>query len=171
MFDAYRVIGEVGKGAFGTVFKAKKNDAYFAIKTPHEQIQDEGENAPPPTTEIAILTKLCPHPHIIQLIEVIHGHSLVFEYAGLNLDGMIAFKKSREESFAPIVLQSIMWQILMGVKHMHDNHVMHRDLKPANILVIDKGPRRGKVVLADLGMAAEFPLAADDMHQTVVTLW
>jgi len=42
-------------------------------------------------------------------------------------------------------------QILMGLKHLHDGHMLHRDIKPANILVNSQG----RVKLTDFGISRD----------------
>ena len=47
------------------------------------------------------------------------------------------------------LLQSYMYQLLLGTLFCHQRRVLHRDLKPQNLL-IDK---RGTIKLADFGLA------------------
>ncbi|KAL2268817.1 hypothetical protein VTJ83DRAFT_3663 [Remersonia thermophila] len=47
--------------------------------------------------------------------------------------------------------QTIAWQLLEGLKYMHDKSFVHRDLKPENILVVSSGPN-WLVQLCDFGL-------------------
>ena len=46
----------------------------------------------------------------------------------------------------------IVYQILVGVKHLHDKQIVHGDLKPENILLASKSSGC-RVVLTDFGAA------------------
>ena len=72
------------------------------------------------------------------------------------------------------MVKSLLYQILDGIRYLHQNWVLHRDLKPANILVMGDGAERGRVKIADMGFARLFntplkPLA--DLDPVVVTFW
>ncbi len=41
-----------------------------------------------------------------------------------------------------------MYQILLGLNHLHHEGIIHRDLKGANILITDSGPK-----ITDFGTA------------------
>ncbi|KNC77096.1 serine/threonine protein kinase, partial [Sphaeroforma arctica JP610] len=72
------------------------------------------------------------------------------------------------------MVKSIMWQLLQGMKYLHDNWILHRDMKPANILLIGSGREIGTVKICDLGMARVFnnPLKRmSDVDPVVVTIW
>lgn len=71
--------------------------------------------------------------------------SLVYEYAQHDLASLIKEKVD----FKLDSIKSIMFQILNGVKYIHDNFILHRDIKPANILITNKG----EVKLADFGLS------------------
>ena len=49
-----------------------------------------------------------------------------------------------------VSVQVYCFEIVLGLKHLHDNGVVFRDLKPSNILVSDNGHLK----LCDLGLAA-----------------
>merc|ERR1712091_33384 len=77
------------------------------------------------------------------------------------------------EPIAPHTVKSFLWQILMGLRHLHSNWVVHRDLKPSNILVMGAGAEMGKVKIADFGLARSFqePLQPLAENGVVVTIW
>jgi serine/threonine protein kinase len=55
---------------------------------------------------------------------------LMMEYAGTRLGGLIKRKLLDEEEVSKIT-----YQILSGLKVIHDNGYIHRDLSTENILV------------------------------------
>ena len=46
-------------------------------------------------------------------------------------------------------VETILWNLLHAVKHMHESKVMHRDLKPANILINEDC----SIKICDFGLA------------------
>lgn len=71
---------------------------------------------------------------------------LVFEYMDTDLSKII--KSSQHLSDEHV--QYILYQILDGIRYLHNNNIIHRDLKPANILVncVDC-----TIKIADFGLA------------------
>jgi p38 MAP kinase len=103
--------------------------------------------------EIAIMRHL-PHPNHLSLRDVvIHGHQerevflyLVTDRQKTNL--RLALQKHRDY-FRPLHLKYFMFQIVHGLKYMHECGIAHRDIKPSNILV-DKS---GIVKICDFGLS------------------
>lgn len=60
-----------------------------------------------------------------------------------------------------------MYQLLRGMCVCHQRGVMHRDLKPQNLLI----DRRGRLKLADFGLARAFAIPVRQYTHEVVTLW
>ena len=70
-------------------------------------------------------------------------------------------------------VKSITWQMLNGLRYLHDNWVIHRDLKPQNILIMGNGSEKGVVKIADFGLARLMQSPARPLIENgpVVTLW
>jgi len=80
-----------------------------------------------------------------------HYKLLVMErVVGQELAETVALQGALKESLA----RHIFLQILDGLEHMHDRHVVHRDLKPENVLVSGgEITLESKVKLIDFGVA------------------
>lgn len=98
--------------------------------------------------EIKIL-KMCDHPHIIHLYEVIETPTDVYvfiEYSsGGELFDYIVERGRLSESEARRFFQ----QLLSGVEYCHKNTIAHRDLKPENLLL----DQDSNVKIADFGLS------------------
>ena len=122
--------------------------------------------------EVGLLKELSASPYIVSLLSVIGYRGrlmLVFEFLDYDLK---AYMDSRTDPSAGILLPgpdalSLSSQLLQGVAHCHARRVIHRDLKPHNILVSD----RGKVKIADFGLARLTSLPNRAYTREVVTLW
>lgn len=43
-------------------------------------------------------------------------------------------------------VKTLMYQLLSGVSHLHDNWIIHRDLKTSNLLLSNKGILKVKII-------------------------
>jgi serine/threonine protein kinase len=85
--------------------------------------------------ELRSLITLPPHDHIVRLLEVIREHQyvhFVFELMpGGSLKEAIAYRHENGRPPLPADdARSILYQVLLGVQHLHTHHIYHRDLKP-----------------------------------------
>jgi renal tumor antigen len=145
----YRLIAKKGEGTFSEVLKAQnvKDSKYHAIKCMknHFESIDQVNNL----REIQALRRLSPHQHIVKLEEVLYDQpsgrlALVFELMDANLYEMI---RGRRHYLKPELIQSLMYQLVKSLDHMHNKGIFHRDIKPENILVDENS----KLKLADFG--------------------
>ncbi|EQC35947.1 CMGC/CDK/CDK8 protein kinase [Saprolegnia diclina VS20] len=185
--DKYKLIGKIGEGTYGLVYKAElqardsrmdDDEQSFAVKMikSHKEGKNDVVLSIATVREIKILREMH-HDNVVHLHDVHvdpRGTSLalVFDYADHDLRDIII--QSKQKPLSEYTKKSFMHQILKGVKYMHDNWVMHRDMKPQNILVVGHGRRRGQVKLADFGLARIYkdPIKAlTDVERVVVTLW
>ncbi|KAL7679100.1 putative protein kinase [Plasmopara halstedii] len=145
----YRLVAKKGEGTFSEVLKAQnvKDSKFHAIKCMknHFESIDQVNNL----REIQALRRLSPHQHIVKLEEVLYDQpsgrlALVFELMDANLYEMI---RGRRHYLKPELVQSLMYQLVKSLDHMHNKGIFHRDIKPENILVEDSS----KLKLADFG--------------------
>lgn len=158
----------VGKGTYGTVYKAKdeKEQEIYALKKIKFQNDDEGI----PSTairEISLLKEL-DHINIVKLLDVIHNPkkiTLVFEFVDRDLKKII--DETMGEGLKEAEVKSFMYQLLKGMAYIHKSKILHRDLKPQNLLVTNEGILK----IADFGLARGAGLPIQSFASEVVTLW
>lgn len=140
----------LGRGTFGTTFRAVRGDTETAIKVIHLL------DMPPYLweRELASLASV-DHPNVVGLIGSgsfrAVGKELLFlecEYIdGGSIDGRIrAAQGPREDELRPLLSG-----LLAGVAEIHDLGIIHRDIKPANVALRDR--EWGAPVLLDFGVA------------------
>jgi len=157
----YRIIEFIDSGGFGSVYKAEKDDVFYAIKIFREdyvlkEYREKGEDNRI-KREIDIM-KSVSHLNLIKYIddfkEIISGvpsYFLVMEYAeGINLRKLLNQKKLTEDEVIDLFLK-----ILDGINALHsirgdneDTGIIHRDLKPENIIV-----NKGEIKIFDYGIS------------------
>lgn len=156
----YRIVAQVGGGAFGNVYRAEHihlQNRVVAIKIMHMAHLDSDEDRERFIKEARLLEKLA-HPHILPIFDV--GHSEGFPY----LVTTYAASGSLRDRLRRIYPQQlpmnetlrILSQIGEAISFAHQQNVIHRDVKPANILFDDKGI----VLLADFGIATTLASAS-----------
>jgi NIMA (never in mitosis gene a)-related kinase len=151
----FEFLKELGKGAFGTVFTAKRkaDNQIYAMKRVNISkmtIRDR-ENA---LNEIRVLASIC-HPNIVDYKEAFYDEesstlNIVMEYVDEGDLGNKIINFKNLKTFIPEnEVWSIMIQAVSGLKALHDKKIMHRDLKSANIFM----SKKGEVKLGDLNVS------------------
>ncbi|ESO08896.1 hypothetical protein HELRODRAFT_74648 [Helobdella robusta] len=167
--DQYKILGRIGEGAHGVVFKAKhveSGDLVALKKVPLKKIEEGIPNTA--LREIKALQEIDEHENVVKLREVLPqgmGFVLVFEYMLSDLSEVI---KNYEQPLTEAQIKSYMVMLLKGVAFCHQNNIMHRDLKPANLLISSSGLLK----IADFGLARVFQNHADRLYShQVATRW
>ncbi|SRR6266849_329868 len=159
--NRYYIIGEVGAGGFGSVYKAKdtlSGDRLVAIKEVkllglNQQAMIEATNAF--EREVSLLSQL-DHPNLPHLYE--HFRSPGHWY--LVMDFIVGETLEEYQSKAPnrrLLLSEVLdigLQLCTVLDYLHSQQppIVFRDLKPANIM---RTPR-GQLYLIDFGIARYF---------------
>ncbi|KAI8505434.1 hypothetical protein Bbelb_166230 [Branchiostoma belcheri] len=145
--ERYRILEELGQGAFGKVYKAerKEDGSALALKCLTVDSLDVGQVVLKEI--IALQQAVGKHPHILQFIGLMTADAglntpvlnmcLIVEYCdGGTLDRFIL----RARPSRATVLQ-LLCDTAEGVAYLHSRNVDHGALKPDNILVDNSGQR------------------------------
>ncbi|KAG8447322.1 hypothetical protein GDO86_014692 [Hymenochirus boettgeri] len=151
--EQYSLLGRIGEGAHGIVFKAKHIETGEVVALKKVALRKLEEGIPNQALrEIKALREIEDNPHVVKLRDVFpHGTGfvLVFEYMLSDLSEVI---RNTEQTLTESQVKGYMIMLLKGVKFCHDNSIMHRDLKPANLLISSTGLLK----IADFGLARVF---------------
>lgn len=178
--SAYTILGFISSGTYGRVYKAQSKGDDAKVHAIKKFKPDKEGDAVTYTgisqsaiREIALNRELS-HENVVSLKEVILEDKsiyMVFEYAEHDFLQVIHhYSQTLRAQIPPVVLKSLIFQLLNGLVYLHSCHILHRDLKPANILISSSGV----VKIGDLGLARLIyeplqPLFAGD--KVVVTIW
>lgn len=137
--DNYKILNQLGKGSFGSVFKVLHVEtglirAMKVIKKESLNYQDDDQKF---LKEIEILIGT-EHPNIIKIYEYYCDETnfyLITEFlsGGELYDTISKWNHFNEEKAAYILMQ-----ILSSVNYLHSLKIVHRDIKPENMLVENK---------------------------------
>ena len=148
----YEVLGELGQGAMGVVYKARDPliDRVVAIKTINlSMAMDEKEEYEGRFYQEAKAAGRLNHPNIVTIYDV--GKSGNVAYIAMEfLEGRELRDIMNDGALLPVdqVLHTVA-QVAQGLAYAHEHDIVHRDVKPSNIMVI----RDGHVKITDFGIA------------------
>ncbi|XP_069773720.1 STE20-like serine/threonine-protein kinase isoform X7 [Narcine bancroftii] len=148
--DVWTVVGELGDGAFGKVFKAlnKETGAAAAAKVISCLNEEELEDY---MVEINILGS-CDHPNIVKLLDAFYFDNNLWIQTEFCTGGAVdAIMLELERGLTEPQIRVICRQMLEALNYLHDNKIIHRDLKAGNVLLT----LEGDIKLADFGVSAK----------------
>uniref|UniRef100_A0A6Q2ZJB9 non-specific serine/threonine protein kinase n=1 Tax=Esox lucius TaxID=8010 RepID=A0A6Q2ZJB9_ESOLU len=148
--DQWEIIGELGDGAFGKVYKAKNKEsgALAAAKVIETNTEEELEDY---MVEIDILAK-CDHCYIVKLLDAFYYDAKLWIMIEFCPGGAVdAIMLELDRGLMEPQIKVICRQMLEALVYLHSMKIIHRDLKAGNILLT----LEGDIKLADFGVSAK----------------
>ncbi|KAF1579099.1 Serine/threonine-protein kinase 10, partial [Eudyptes moseleyi] len=148
--EVWEVVGELGDGAFGKVYKAKNKEtgALAAAKVIETKSEDELEDY---MVEIEILAT-CDHEHIVKLLGAFYWDGKLWIMIEFCPGGAVdATMLELDRGLTEPQIQVICRQMLEALHYLHSKKIIHRDLKAGNVLLTQDG----NIKLADFGVSAK----------------
>ena len=148
----YEIVGELGQGAMGVVYKATDPliDRIVAIKTITLSLaQEERDEYEARFYQEAKAAGRLSHPNIVTIYDV--GRSGDIAYIAMEfLQGRELRDILNDDKLLPVdQVLDIVAQVAMGLAYAHEHGVIHRDIKPSNVMV----GRDCQVKITDFGIA------------------
>jgi eukaryotic-like serine/threonine-protein kinase len=145
----YEILGELGRGGMGVVYKARQNKLQrtVALKMILGGGHASGADLERFRTEGESIARL-QHPHIVQIYEVGEHNGLPYfslEFCG----GGSLEKKLAGTPLPPREAAALVERLAQAMQAAHEQKVIHRDLKPANVLLAEDGTPK----ITDFGLA------------------
>jgi formylglycine-generating enzyme required for sulfatase activity len=146
----YRVLGLLGVGGMGAVFKAehKMMERTVALKVINRRLVESEQALERFRREVKTAAKLS-HPNIVAAHDADQAgdvHFLVMEYVqGQSLAQVV----ERRGPLPVIYACSYIRAAALGLQHAHEQGMVHRDLKPQNLMLTPKG----QIKVLDFGLA------------------
>ncbi|AEA39012.1 cyclin-dependent kinase-like 2 (nucleomorph) [Cryptomonas paramecium] len=174
--ENYRKTEILGQGAYGKVFKGQdlRSGQIVALKRALATNEEEGI---PSTTlrEISVLRTVSECEYVVKLLDVISSKTksgksvlyIIFQYLDCDLRTFIISNKKKNNGLHIKLIKHFVFQLLLGLKHCHDQGIVHRDLKPQNILI----ENAIRIKIADFGLSRNFCVPVGRYTHEVVTLW
>ena len=157
----FEMLKSLGEGGFSVVFEGlhKRTNIKYAVKIidfdrlgtlDQENIQKEIE-----------AHKNFNHPNIIKLHDYFQEGKKVYLILEICSGGNLFNHLSKINKLQGIIIQKIIKQTLLALKHIHDQGYVMRDIKPENILIDEQN----NIKLCDFGWTAS--LNEDDNYRKV----
>ena len=138
MLGHFQLLDQLGKGAFGEVWKARDTqlDRIVAVKIPRRQYLTEAETEQ--FLREARSAAQVRHPNIVSVHEVGRENGQIY-IASDFIDGASLDEWIQADPLTVRESAELCAKIAEALHHAHDAGIVHRDLKPQNILVRAEG--------------------------------
>jgi eukaryotic-like serine/threonine-protein kinase len=151
----YQLTEEVGRGAFGTVYRAVHPviGKEVAIKVLDESSLDDTSLERRFVTEARAVNRI-KHPNIVDIFgfgELANGQK--FYVMELLTGETLAALRKRAGALPPRVAMEVLERLADALDAAHDVGILHRDLKPANVFLHRAPDGSVSVKLLDFGVA------------------
>eukprot|EP00347_Sterkiella_histriomuscorum_P018635 403344766 len=166
--NKYEIIGIVGEGAYGIVYKAKNKESGEIVAIKKFKESDEDEIVKKTTFREVKMLRMLKQENIVQLKEAFKRKQrlyLVFEYMEKNL---LEILEERPNGLDAEAVRKYIYQLLKAIEFCHRQNVIHRDIKPENLLI---NPQTNDLRLCDFGFARVINNNKGNLTDYVATRW
>ncbi|KAI3634442.1 hypothetical protein MIR68_008046 [Amoeboaphelidium protococcarum] len=146
----FDIIKPISKGAFGSVYLAKKRTTgeYYAIKVLRKADMIAKNQVMNVKAEKMILSRI-DSPYVVKLFYSFQSRDnlyLVMEYLnGGDCSALVKAMGALDEEWAKRYVS----EVVQALEYLHQRNIIHRDLKPENLLI----DQNGHLKLTDFGLS------------------
>jgi serine/threonine-protein kinase len=160
----YDVLGVLGRGAMGVVYKARQRglNRLVALKMILSG-EHAGSNELMRFQAEAEAVAHLHHPNIVQIYEVGEEGGLPF-FSLEFVDGSSLDKKVNGTPMQPKEAAALTQKLAQAMDYAHKNNIIHRDLKPGNVLIAEDGTPK----VGDFGLAKRLDLESGQTRSGTV---
>jgi WD40 repeat protein/tRNA A-37 threonylcarbamoyl transferase component Bud32 len=177
-FAGYEILGELGRGGMGVVYKARQvgTQRLIALKVIRKERLTHPEAVRRFRRESQAAARLA-HPNIVLVYESDQAgdtHYLAMEF----VDGVTLQRLVEDHGPLPVAQAcECIRQAALGLQHAHEQSLVHRDIKPSNLMLTAPplaaaGPRpigSGIVKILDMGVARLYQ-TGESLEESLTTL-
>ena len=162
LFHKYLIMKKLGEGSFGSVYSAKENNNWYAIKFENK---NKGQNL---LEKEAYIMSYLNGPRIPTVKSF--GYSgdnnvLVMELMGKSLEDL--FENSINKKMSLRCVCNLGYQMIEIMEYIHNKHIIHRDIKPDNF-VMGKDLKRKQLFLLDFGLSKKYRSSSSLKHYPLI---
>ena len=152
----YEIIEKLGQGSFGSAFKAKnkKDNKIYVIKQIMLKEDFKKEEIEKIKREAKILFDIN-NENIVKCYDSFFtqkSYNIILEYCkGLDLRKFIDNQKSKKKLIEENLIFSFIFDLINGLKEIHERNLIHRDLKPENLFLTSNN----RIKIGDFGISKQ----------------
>jgi len=172
LHDRFEVIGFLGKGGMGEVYRAfdRELQEHVALKTVRIDSGNPAAMLQRLRHEVSRSRRIA-HPSVCRVYEFFtplpNDDPAVSFLTMQLLDGPTLAEYLRQHGPLTIAeAEPIVEQILSGLSAAHQAGIIHRDFKPGNIMLVGFGTADCRAVVTDFGLAVEKIPASESQPET-----
>jgi hypothetical protein len=151
MVPGYEILGELGRGGMGVVYRARHLglDRVVALKVLLAEYDTEPDHLARFRREAEVIARLC-HPHVVQVFAIGDHEGRPFLTLELAEGGSLA-RRLDANPMHPHEAAGLVETLARTMHEVHQRGIVHRDLKPANVLLAADGTPK----ITDFGLVKE----------------
>ena len=162
LFNKYTLVKKLGAGSFGSIYSAKENNNWYAIKFENK---NKGQNL---LENEAYIMSYLNGPRIPAVKSF--GYSgdynlLIMELMGKSLEDIFENLPNKKMTIRCVCNLGI--QMIEIMEFIHNKHIIHRDIKPDNF-VMGKGTKSKFLYLLDFGLSKKYRSSTTLKHYPLI---
>jgi serine/threonine protein kinase len=165
----YEIVEEIGRGAFGTVYRACDSilGREIALKVLHPQLLVDPEFVTRFQQEARAAARLR-HPHIVTIHDLGEAQGRWFIAMELLPGRPLNQILAEEPPLSIEQAEAILRDICTALDYAHGQELIHRDVKPSNIVICKGSEDQVHATLTDFGLARAVQTSAELTAQRLI---
>ena len=162
LFHKYLLIKKLGQGSFGSIYSAKENNNWYAIKFENK---NKGQNLLENEAYIMHYLNGLRIPSIKSIGYSGDYNVLIMELMGKSLEYLFESLPNKKMSIRCVC--NLGYQMIEIMEEIHNKNIIHRDIKPDNF-VMGKGDKSKYLFLLDFGLSKKYRSSSTLKHYQLI---
>ncbi|XP_058039877.1 membrane-associated tyrosine- and threonine-specific cdc2-inhibitory kinase [Ahaetulla prasina] len=133
--QCFQKLSCLGRGSFGEVYKVRSREdgQLYAVKRSVEPFRGEGDRQRK-LAEVRKHERVGHHPNCVSFVQAWEERGQLYIQTELCPGTLLQYC----EEYGPLSewqVQTFLWDMLQGLRHLHGRNLLHMDIKPANIFL------------------------------------
>ncbi|XP_062993321.1 membrane-associated tyrosine- and threonine-specific cdc2-inhibitory kinase [Elgaria multicarinata webbii] len=149
--QCFQQLSRLGRGSFGEVYKVRcrEDGQLYAVKRSVEPFRGESDRQRK-LAEVRKHERVGHHPNCVSFVQAWEERGQLYIQTELCPGSLLQYC----EEYGPLPewqVRAFLWDLLQGLRHLHDRNLLHMDVKPANIFLSSSNVCK----LGDFGLMLE----------------